>query len=423
MLLLLSFSAGLASMQPCAATPFEWEYTGSLKTARFHHTATLLPDGRVLVVGGEQGHTPLASAELYDPATGTWSATGSLNTARDSHTATLLRSGKVLVAGGRETDPGPSLASAELYDPATGTWSPTGSLNTARLYHTATLLPNGKVLVAGGGETDLYSASAELYNPATGSWSPTGSFDTGRIFHTATLLANGKVLVAGGRDPRLVELASADLYNPATGTWSATGSLNTARYDHTATLLRNGMVLVAGGTPDEIDTAELYDPATGTWSLTGSLNTMRKDHAATLLLNGMVLVTGGALAHKTALATAELYEPGIVVSGQGSIHGQGDEATFEFDAKQSDNRPTGSLSFSDPAAGISITKAKLRTLTFNGNSADLGGTARLGDGRRVTYSVTAIDNSSDGSTDTFSITLSNGYSASGTLLTGDIRIH
>src|SRR5205807_1073064 len=377
MLLLLSFSAGLASMQPCAATPFEWEYTGSLNTARFHHTSTLLPDGRVLVVGGEYRSTPLASAELYDPTTGTWSATGSLNTARDSHTATLLPNGKVLVAGGRETDPGPSLASAELYDPATGTWSATGSLNTARLYHTATLLPNGKVLVAGGGETDLYSASAELYNPATGSWSPTGSFDTGRIFHTATLLANGKVLVAGGRDSRLVELASADLYNPATGTWSATGSLNT----------------------------------------------MRKDHAATLLLNGMVLVTGGALAHKAALASAELYNPGIVVSGQGSIDGQGDEATFEFDAKQSDNRPTGSLSFSDPAAGISITKAKLRTLTFNGNSADLGGTARLGDGRRVTYSVTAIDNSSDGSTDTFSITLSNGYSASGTLFTGDIRIH
>src|SRR6478735_10094984 len=87
-LLLLSFSVGLASLQLCAATPFEWEYTGSLKAARFHHTATLLPDGRVLVVGGEQGHEPLASAELYDPATGTWSDTGSLKTARDSHTAT-----------------------------------------------------------------------------------------------------------------------------------------------------------------------------------------------------------------------------------------------------------------------------------------------------------------------------------------------
>jgi hypothetical protein len=80
------------------------------------------------------------------------------------------------------------------------------------------------------------------------------------------------------------------------------------------------------------------------------------------------------------------------------------------------------LSFSDPAGGISITKAKVRTLTFNGNSADLGGTARLGDGTRVTYSVSVTDNSSDGSSDTFSISLSNGYSAGGTLTSGDIQI-
>ena len=138
----------------------------------------------------------------------------------------------------------------------------------------------------------------------------------------------------------------------------------------------------------------------------------------------MVLVTGGARGYgKAPLASAELYDPGIVVSGRGSIDGQGDEATFQFHAKQSDDRPTGSLSFSDPAAGISITETEVRTLTFNANSADMGGTERLGDGTRVTYSVTVADNSSDGSTDTFSITLSNGYSASGTLLTGDIRIH
>src|SRR5262249_13866999 len=106
-LLVLSFSAGLASLQPCTAAPLEWEYTGSLKTARFHHTATLLPDGRVLVVGGEQGRgNPLASAELYDPATGTFSETSSLSTARDGHTATLLPNGLVLVAGGRKTHPG-----------------------------------------------------------------------------------------------------------------------------------------------------------------------------------------------------------------------------------------------------------------------------------------------------------------------------
>src|SRR5262249_143491 len=131
---------------------------------------------------------------------------------------------------------------------------------------------------------------------------------------------------------------------------------------------------------------------------------------------------GGALMAKIPLASAELYDPGIVVSGRGSIDGQGDEATFEFKAKQSDDRPTGSLSFSDPAAGISIIKAKIQTLTFNGNSADRDGTARLGDGRRVTYSATVTDNSSNGRTDTFSIALSNNYSAGGTLTSGDIRI-
>jgi galactose oxidase-like protein len=372
MLLLLFFSAGLASMQPCAATPFEWEYTGSLKTARFHHTATLLPDGRVLVAGGQDRSDSLASAELYDPATATWSDTGSLNTPRDSHTATLLPNGMVLVAGG-ENDRLHALASADLYDSATGTWSATGSLNTARYDHTATLLPNGMVLVAGG-------------NPG--------------------------------------ELDSAELYDPATGTWSLTGSLNDGRADHVETLLPNGMVLVADGTPFPLASAELYDPTTGIWSLTGSLNAPRKDHAATLLPNGMVLVTAGARGYgKAPLASAELYDPGIVVSGRGSIDGQGDEATFEFHAKVSDDGPTGSLSFSDPAPGISITNSEVRTLIFNGNSAELGGIAHLGKGTRVTYSVTVTDNSSDGSMDTFFITLSNGYSAGGTLITGDIRIH
>ena len=143
--------------------------------------------------------------------------------------------------------------------------------------------------------------------------------------------------MAGGNPD---ELDSAELYDPATGTWSATDNLNDERADHVETLLPNGMVPVAGGTNLEIDTAELYDPATGTWSLTGSLNTMRKDHAATLLLNGMVLVTGGALSHRGALASAESYDPGIVVAtkvdGHGTIDRHGDQVTFHFHASQSD---------------------------------------------------------------------------------------
>src|SRR5947207_3114499 len=147
---LLCLGAGLALVQPCVSAPFEFEETGSLATARGGHTTTLLPNGKVLVAGGynfTDGH--LASAELYDPASGTWTATGSLFTARSSHTATLLSNGKLLVAGGYNGGSS-SLESAELYDPASGTWMVTGSLAAGRDSHTATLLPNGKVLVAGG---------------------------------------------------------------------------------------------------------------------------------------------------------------------------------------------------------------------------------------------------------------------------------
>ncbi len=123
------------------------------KTRRYSHTATLLPNGKVLVVGGYFGSIYVtATAELYDPVTGAWTSTGSLITARASHTATLLKNGKVLVAGGFNYDIG-YLASVELYDPASGAWTTTSSLASAAGQRTATLLGNGKVLVAGGGIT------------------------------------------------------------------------------------------------------------------------------------------------------------------------------------------------------------------------------------------------------------------------------
>ena len=157
------------------------EQHGRSGTARRVHTATLLPNGKVLVAGGQGTSGNLTSADLSDPAAGTWSATRSLNTARFGHTATLLPNGKVLVAGGNNSG---ALTSAELYDPASGMWSVTGSLNTARASHTATLLPNGKVLVAGGNN------AAEARNCTTlpaGLGLPTGNLNSG------TLLSHGDV--------------------------------------------------------------------------------------------------------------------------------------------------------------------------------------------------------------------------------------
>ncbi len=300
---------------PTFAGAQTWTATGSMTTARDHHTATLLPNGRVLVAGGS-GDT---SAEEYNRRKGLWSATGSMVTARTWHTATLLPSGKVLVAGGLG---GAILASAELYDPATGTWTATGSMTTARGYHTATLLPSGKVLVAGGwsGITGVSLASAEVYDPATETWTATGSLSGGgRVSHTATLLPSGKVLAAGGWQGSGMyttsSVASAEVYDPATETWTATGSLLAARENHTATLLPSGKVLVAGGSYGDnytnylLASAEVYDPATETWTATGSMTTTRLVHTATLLPSGKVLVAGGITDNSVYLASAEVYDP------------------------------------------------------------------------------------------------------------------
>src|SRR5262249_33095383 len=276
----------VALAQPQVVSP-SWTFTGNLKHRRWDHMATLLPSGKVLVVGGLYNGV-LNSAELYDPATETWSATGNLNVPRARFTATLLGNGKVFVAGdfprGRApTEPG------ELSAPATGTWSLTGSMHGARAWHSATLLPNGKVLIAGGIAESGYIAyasllnTAELYDPETGTWTVTGRLNTGLVAPTATLLQNGKVLLAGGCDviynPWTVDeevdgaLVNAELYDPSTGSWSVTGSLNTGRVFHTATLLPNGDVLVAGGDSLSIyNTAELYSPTDGTWSHAGKLS-------------------------------------------------------------------------------------------------------------------------------------------------------
>ena len=243
-----------------------WSFSGSLHVPRYFYTATLLSSGKVLVVGGcnaSSCNTVTATAELYDPNSGSWTTTGSLSVARDFQTATLLSDGRVLVVGGNGTTG--RIAQAEVYNPAAGKWTSAGTLTNARAQATATLLPNGKVLVADGLDRNgPRLASAELYNPATNSWTLTGSLIDKRYDATATLLSTGKVLVAGGsglHNRAAIKLATCELYNLATGTWTSTGSLNVGRTQHTASMLQNGKILALGGLGSSyLSSAELYTP-------------------------------------------------------------------------------------------------------------------------------------------------------------------
>jgi hypothetical protein len=284
----------------------------SMTTRRAAHTATLLPDGKVLVAGGFTGsENSLASAEVFDPATSTFASAGNMNASRAGHTATLLPKGKVLIAGGFN---GSYLASAELYDPATRIFTPASDMVTARSGHVATLLNNGKVLLAGGtGVGWTFLATAELYDPATNTFTATGSLTSARESHTATLLANGKVLIVGGhrgRRPTITIYSSAEIYDPATGRFTATGNMTRIRHKHEAILLADGRVLIIGGA-DERDgrpaytSVEIYNPATGIFTPAGSMNSARYklQGTAVLLNNGKVLIAGGA-------NRVEVFDPG-----------------------------------------------------------------------------------------------------------------
>ncbi len=178
-----------------AARPVRADDAGKLVRPRANHSAVLLGNGRVLICGGDvSSHGSIITtntAEIYDPGRRRWKATGSMMQARINPGCVLLPDGRVLAVGGAVEDP---LNSAEIYDPATGRWSLTGSTNEPR-GGTPILLPTGKVLLAGGSDN---AVSCELYDPATGSWSYTGSLQRKREGFGTTLLLNGKVLASGG---------------------------------------------------------------------------------------------------------------------------------------------------------------------------------------------------------------------------------
>ena len=277
------------------------------------HTATLLPDGRVVAIGTFHSSHVMPRVAIYDPATQSWSQGATLllyggNVAREriGHIATLLPNGRILMAGGAGSTAPEN--TADLYDPATNQWLPAPSMTKDRLNATAARLPDDRVLVVGGRNLGGLTGSAEFYNPTTNTWSAAPGLAIPRSEHTMTTLTDGKLLVAGGLfEFPSVSATTAELYDPMTNTWSSAGSIAADRYWHTATLLADGRVLIAGGVSSTTQ-AEIYDPIANTWTPAGTLSSARYQHTATLLSDGRVLVAGGYV-NGTALATSEIYNP------------------------------------------------------------------------------------------------------------------
>lgn len=347
--------APIATPTPVLTSP------GSMQQERKFHTAELLQDGRVLIVGGQDRKLmPLSSAELYDPQNGKWQTTGSMTVPRRDHATVLLPDGRVMAMGGLDENH-KALASAEVYDALTGEWSPVASMTVARRGHRARLLVDGRVLVFGGRQIAVRLLESdslqmvETFDPASEEWSNAADMVVGHIGLEAVVLEDGRVLVTGGMTTAGAETASAvqsdssggdagttgrsprtsgpEIYDPNAGEWLQSGFAR-ATMSHTLTLLEDGLVVQLGGfggvAAAGVPGMEMFDPKSDKWETGPPMTEGRMFHTATLLTDGKLLVIGGT-GVEGHLRSAEVFDPAARAwssAGRTSVARSGHTATL-----------------------------------------------------------------------------------------------
>lgn len=268
-----------------------------MTTKRMLFSASPLPDGRVIVIGGAPGFTAATyTTEIFDETTETWEPGPATGENHAGHVTVGLADGRLLVVAGF------TRTRVELYDPSTNTFRDVAPLPSSRGMHTATLLPSGKILVTGGGDDwNKAESTAFLYDLAKDSWNKITPMSTPRIGHTATLLPSGKVLIAGGSSKSIIgndRLDSAELFDPDTKTFTVVGKMTHVHAFHSAILLPSGAVMIAGGNPDNLlrpnsPFVERWDPITGNFTEIDPMGSPRAAPTVFGLPDGRTLIAGG----------------------------------------------------------------------------------------------------------------------------------
>ncbi|HET7495903.1 MAG TPA: kelch repeat-containing protein [Candidatus Limnocylindrales bacterium] len=305
---------------------------GSLVEGRAWHSALVLPDGRVLIVGGEGSHAThggngLDSIEVWDPIGGDFVASGEMERATygdqhiGPHLFRMTDGRSLLVPTGCVCGPAPASTPAQVWDRISGA-KPLKTLAVSRVAYTATQLADGRVLIAGGVPGLIGGAlvSAEIWDPVAGTVEPTGALSVARADAAATLLTDGRILIVGGATRSdsgtfVKPVGEAEIWDPASGTFSTAfthafgpGGSPGGDLSLYAITLQDGRVLVLDGAG-----AHVWDPTSGTLSAVGAYREARREFSATLLADGRVLVAGGSHERtgdgRSSIGSTEIWDP------------------------------------------------------------------------------------------------------------------